>query len=104
MQRSELRFPAVLLGAYIILHVSLELHIIHRGIMVPTLWEMLEWILTFPLSIWQFFFGFPESAFAKLVYYGLVVANSFFLGSIIGKLRRGSQTKDDAEQEVTPNR
>jgi hypothetical protein len=102
MRRFPLKLPALILGAYIVLHVSLELHVIHRGIMVPTGWEMLEWALTFPLSIWQFFFGLPATALARLLYYVLVIANTLFLGLMITKLRRNAPKQHGAEQGVAP--
>jgi hypothetical protein len=97
MQRYPLKFSALILGAYIVLHGLLEFHVIHRGIMIPTLWEMLEWALTFPLSIWQFFFGLPDTTLARLIYYVFVIANSLFLGLVIRKMRQNSSNQEEAE-------
>ena len=88
----------MIVGAYVVLHGLLEFHVIHRGFMVPTLWEILEWVLTFPLSIWQVYFGLPDNLLGRLFYYILVVANSIFLSSIIGQRHRNGSGKSDAEE------
>ena len=97
MRRYSLRFPLVLLAAYTLLHALIEFQIIHRGVMIPTLWGMLEWALTFPLSIWQFFYGLPESILGRLIYYVLVVANTIVVGITINKVF-GSTPRDDGKQ------
>ena len=85
MPRCALKLSAVLLVAYIALHLSLEFDVLRRGIGLPTPWDLLEWALTFPLSIWQFLYGLPNTIVGRLIYYALVVVNAFAIGFVINR-------------------
>jgi CHASE2 domain-containing sensor protein len=63
--------------------------------MVPTVAELVEWALTFPLALLTFFYGQPRSPLTIVIYYILVVGNAFVLSWLIRKIFGGGSKRSD---------
>lgn len=86
MLRHSLRLPIVLIITFLVVHVLIESRVFGRGIMVPSIAQLVEWVLTFPLALLTFFYGQPRSPLMIGVYYILVVGNAFVLSWLIRKI------------------